>query len=294
VLALGLALAGCGDGGSGGVVSTGPGPTYTKVADLKGDHTFQTAGVQYDTGTAGFTNGSTQAFGSGVTVAYTASTDSYKLTAPDNSTVTFGPADAVAPTPSTPPNTQVWSKANADGTVDRLTLIVPTTAQGVPLSYTIVGTWGRTASFAGPGIYRIAIGGAPTLANDMPRTGSATYAVEAGGDAVQNGITYNLSGNSSATFSANFASNSVTTTLTLAGTPPLLAGSAVTQFGTFTGTGTISSSGPGFTGQLSGPAVNGAFSGAFFGPKALEMGYGWYLTGGTFSAAGAVTGVKQP
>jgi hypothetical protein len=295
-LAMMLALSACGDGGG---VSSTPTPTpasYTKIADLSGDRTFQTAGVQYNTGAGGFTNGSTQALGSGVTVAYTASNDSYKLTAPDNSTATFGPANVVT-SPPPPANTMVWANNNGTST-DRLNLIVPTTAQGVPLSYTLVGTWGHLNNPGNSGVYRIAVGGMPTLASDMPRMGSATYTVGVGGAAIQNGAAYTLDGNSSATFTANFAANSVTTALNLAGTPvqpgtPFPGGTPATPFGSFTGTGMISSSGPGFTGTLTGTGVTGVFSGAFFGPQALEMGYGWYLSGTQFNAVGVATGVKH-
>ena len=70
------------------------------------------------------------------------------------------------------------------------------------------------------------------------------------------------------------------------------------SFGSFTGTGTISSTGPGFTGTFSGTAYNafpvsGLLSGAFFGPQAAEMGYGYTLSAGGFSAVGAVAGAKQ-
>lgn len=289
-LAMGLPLAGCGGGsGAGGGVSSTPTPpaSYTKIAEMSGDRTFQTAGTQYTVSNAGFTNGSTFAFGGGVTVAYSAGTDSYKLTAPDGSTVTFTPANVATP-PF--PNSQQWSKPNGTGQ-DTLLLIVPT-VNGVPLSYTIVGNWGHADTSTGPTVFRLAVGGAPTLASDMPRTGSATYSAAAGGSAFQSGALYSLNGNTSATFSANFASSSVTTALTLGGTAQ--PNGAVTQFGTFNGTGTISSSGPGFTGTLSGAnGVTGAFSGAFFGPQALEMGYDWFMSGGTFSAVGTTTGVKQ-
>jgi hypothetical protein len=298
-LTLGLMLAGCGDGSGGGVVSTGPGPaSYTKIADLTGDHTFQTAGVQYNTAPTGFANSSTQALGSGVTIAYTASTNSYKLTAPDGSTTTFGPADLASNSPpplSVPPpaNTQQWFRNNGT-TSDSFRLTVPQ-VNGVALSYTVVADWEHVNNLGQTGVARIAIGGMPTLASDMPRTGSATYATAVTGTANRGGISDSLTGNSTATFSADFAHGSVTTALNLVrsglNVQPLALGS-------FNGTGTISSTGPDFTGTLSGGdtsgiAATGAFAGAFFGPKALEMGYAWYVSGGAFSAVGAVTGVKQ-
>ena len=104
--------------------------------------------------------------------------------------------------------------------------------------------------------------------------------------------TYSLSGNSSGTFSANFVTGAINTTLTLAGT---VAGSAAApvNFGTFTGTGTLTSGGPGYTGTLTGTPADGIFSGAFFGPQALETAFGYFLSGTKFSAAGGASGTKQ-
>lgn len=58
--------------------------------------------------------------------------------------------------------------------------------------------------------------------------------------------------------------------------------------------GTISSAGPGFVGTLTGAnGVAGGFAGAFFGPKALEMGSSWYLSGNDFSASGRMIGIRE-
>jgi hypothetical protein len=291
-LACALLLGACGGGGSGtAMVSTPPPVTYTKLADLTGNQTFQTAGVQYNTSqTPGFANATTQAFGSGVTVSYTETTDSYRLTAPDGSTVTFDPSNAAPPLP-TAPNSQVWIKTSGTQR-DQLAIFAPV-LNGVPLSYTLLGSWIRMDTATGQSTVRLAVGGVPTVASDVPRTGSATYSTLVGGAAVQNGTSYSLNANSTATFSANFAANSVTTALTLIGaaTP---AGDQPTNLGTFNGTGTISATGPGITGTLTGAnGVTGAFSGAFFGPRALEVGYDWHMSGGSFSAIGTMTGIKQ-
>jgi len=47
-------------------------------------------------------------------------------------------------------------------------------------------------------------------------------------------------------------------------------GAGVANFGTFNGTGTLTGSGPGFTGTLTGTTANGIFSGGFFGPEAAK------------------------
>jgi hypothetical protein len=279
-----------GGSGAGGVAGTPTPPaSYTKIADMSGDRSFQTAGIQYNTSATGFSNAATFAFGGGVTVAYTAASDSYRLTAPDGTTVTFDPSNA-QPTPAGS-NSQFWLKTN--GAIrDQFALTVPTVA-GVPLSYTVVGSWGHIDP-ATTTLFRLAVGGAPTLAGDMPKTGTATYSTALGGSAVVSGVTvpYSLTGNSTTTFSANFGTGAISTLLTLAGTPAS-GGSTVTSLGTFTGTGTIASSSPGFTGTLTGTNANGLFAGAFFGPQALEMGYDWSVAGTNFSAAGTVTGVKN-
>ena len=286
-------LSACSGGGGGGGLASTPTPppaSYTKIVDMTGDRTFQTGGIQYNTPPGGgFSNTTSFAFGSGITVAYTAASDSYKLTAPDGSTVTFDPSNAQ--TPPAGSNSQLWVKT-VGTTRDQLLLSVPTIS-GVPLSYTLIGSWGHfDTTNVTPGLIRLAVGGAPTIASDMPKTGTATYSTSVGGAAFANGVTpsYTLTGNSTSTFSANFGAGTISNALTLAGAQ---GSGPVTNFGTFTGTGSIASTGPGFTGTLTGTGATGVYSGAFFGPQALEMGYEWSLNGGTFTAVGTVTGLKN-
>ena len=307
LLALGLMLAGCGDGG--GVASTPappPAPTYTKIVDMTGNRTFQTAGVTYNTSPTGFSNGASNTHGSGVTVAYMANSDSYTVTAPGGATQTFGPAELQTPGIPTPDSLQ-YVKVNGT-TRDHLTLIVPSTTGGVPLSYTVVGGWGTTDTSNNTGTFRIAVGGAPTVASDMPKTGTASYTIGVLGTAVVaqagplGGIgypPYNLGGDSTGTFSADFGRGTIATQLNLTGRLVLTGpGQPVaTNFGTYAGSGSLASGGPGFSGTFSG-TFNGApstgvFSGLFLGPQAVEVGYGYMLSGTGFSAVGAVVGVKQ-
>jgi hypothetical protein len=299
---LGLSLAACG----GGSVSSTPAPTPTptptptpppptnlKLTELSGDRTFNTAGVKYDVGTAGASNFASLPYPNGVQVAYSAANDSYTLSIPGATATTFLPSEVTQPQPA--PNVVQYLKRNSSGAVtDVLTLIIPTSG-GVPLNYTLVGTWGTNVASGTP-TYRIGIGGIPTLASDVPKTGSANYSVGVGGSANNNGTNYNLQPNSTATFSANFAAGTVATTLNLSGVTG--SGATPVSFGSFTGTGTIASTTPGFTGTFSGTAFNssatsGFFSGAFFGPQGIEMGYAYALSAGTFNAVGAVTGAKQ-
>lgn len=257
---------------------------------MSGDRTFQTGGVQYDSDITGLSNGTVVNFGSGTTVAYAAASDTYTLTAPGGTpTASFGPLNALPPNPNQP-NTQQWRVMNGS-TGDNLTLIVPTTSSGVPLSYTIIGIWNHLAP-SGITTNRLSIGGSPTVATDMPKTGTANYSLAIGGAARAGSTSYNLGGgNSTGTYSANFGTGQITTVLNLAGVPN--GGTGVTSFGTFNGTGSVTAAGPGFTGTLAGTTANGIFSGAFFGPQALEMGYAYFLSGTNFSAVGTGVGIKQ-
>lgn len=282
-LALAFAVAGCGDGSGSGMTSTPPPPaSYTKIVDMTGNRTFQTAGVTYTVNASGFSNGSSNVLGSGVTIAYNAAADSYTLTGPGGSpTQTFGPGDS----PTQVGSSLRYTKTTASGQ-ESLSL-TPSAA----LSYALFGSWGQ--GNASGSTIRLAVGGSPTLASDMPKTGSANYTVAGvGGGANANGVSYSLNGNSTATFSANFAAGTVATTLNLAGTPQN-GGGPVSTFGAFTGTGTIASNSPGFSGTLTGTPATGVFAGAFFGPQAAEMALSYYLNSATFSAAGQFGGVKQ-
>lgn len=281
VLAFGLALAGCGGGGNSGVISTLPSPAYPTMASVvNGSYDLHTAGVAYTaSATTGFTNGSGEAFGSDGRIVYNATSDTFTLIAPGGVSQSFTAVNLVD---SGSPTTVAFVK-NVGSTQDQVVVTVP-------LTYAMVTVWNRLDINTNVSASRIQIGGSPTQANHVPRSGSATYAVQVGGAARAGGTTYNIAG-SSGTFSANFANNTVQTSLNLSGTPSGGAGSA--SLGTFNGTGTISASGPGISGTLTGPSASGVFSGSFFGPSAVEVGYGYVLTGAAFSAAGVVIGTKQ-
>ncbi len=296
---LGLLLSGCGgsDGG-GGVVSTAPPPTYTKLADLSGDQTLKSASIHYTFADGTVYGQSSQAFGSGVVISYAAATDSYTLTAPDGTTAIFNKSSINDSSPLskfTPPHYTSYS----NNSTDTLT-IDPATINGVTLSYTAVGDWTHLQN--GIETAYLAVTGVPTIAGDMPKSGTADYQASVTGSAFNGGPSgYSLAANSTASFSADFGAGTVSTTLNLSGATS--ANPVPVALGSYTGTGNIASGTPGFSGTLA-PAISGSgtatgqFSGAFFGPQAKEMGYAWYVTsaangvGALFNAQGVVTGAK--
>jgi hypothetical protein len=284
VCLLGLLLAGCGGGSGSGMVSTpppAPPPTPATYSTMQqkidgGSYTFQTTGVAYSGSPAGFAGASSFALGSGATIAYNELNDTFTVTAPGGSGVTFTAANLVPSAPGT-----VHLNKPSGASVDDVLITIP-------LTYAMITVWNQQTPSRVTG--RISIGGSQTQTSDVPKSGSASYAVTVAGAAQSNGTVYNLT-SSTGSLSANFAAGTVQTSLTLAGPPD--AGGAVSNFGTFSGTGNLASGGPGFSGTLSGGTSNGIFHGAFFGPQAAEAGYGFVLPGSGFSAAGVVFGAKQ-
>lgn len=286
-LSLATLLASCGGGDGGGMASTPPPVTYKTLAELTGDQTFQSGGITGVPVGPELRNESTLAFGQGVEIKYFAATDTYNLNNGSGLVVEFTPANVTQENDTT----VTWQKPSGNGNLDVLSISSPS-VNGVKLSYTLLGNWTHFQ----PGAERSygLVGGVPTQASDVPRSGSATYSTQVVGLAARNGQPYILFGESTGTFSANFGSNSVNTSLALAGKLP--GSSTVTQIGNYDGTGTISSSGPGFTGTLSGSNASGAFSGAFFGPRGVEAGYTFFLNGTTdttLSVQGALFGKKN-
>jgi hypothetical protein len=297
---LSLLLSGCGGSDGGGVVSTAPPPTYTKLADLSGDQTLQSASIHYTFANGAVSGPGSQAFGSGVVISYAAATDSYTLTAPDGTTAVFNSSSrtsssSFSPLVSSTPTTFTSFNNNA---TDDLS-VGAATANGVTLSYTAIGSWTHLQN--GVQTVRLAVTGVPTIAGDMPKSGTANYQASVSGVAFNGGTSpYSLAANSTATFSADFAAGTVSTTLHLSGATS--ADPAPVALGSYTGTGNIASGTPGFSGSLA-PATSGSdtatgqFSGAFFGPQAKEIGYAWYVANtvnglSNFNAQGVVTGAK--
>ncbi len=290
-LSLGLALAACGGGGSGGGVASTPTPapvyqTLDQLVASGGDRSFTTGGVQYEPGYRGqsLTNGVAQLYGSGVQVDYEAATGNYTLTEPGSAVVTFNdPGDVTSYDPD--------GLVRFDNQSGYFLLVIPE-VDGVSLSYTLLGIWQNF------GKIRLAAGGIPTLQSDVPVSGTASYSLSVGGSvtaAKSGGGGASLAGSgASGTFTANFGNGTVATTLDLSGTET--ATNKQFDFGILSGAGTIDSGGPGFSGTLSHGETDsgtGVFSGAFFGPQAVELGYGWFFEGDDFDAAGMNAGKKD-
>ncbi len=174
-------------------------------------------------------------------------------------------------------------------------LHVPTIS-GVPLSYTRFGTYAKiNANILNVNNSNINplvafVFGQPTANASMPTSGTGTYSTGIfGAVVVPNGLDtqfYTLGdGYGSASFSANFASGTISTLVSL--------DTQGGDFGDMTGTGVILSGGPAFNGTLSGSA-SGGFTGAFFGPNAVEMGYVFEAEGSNFLTYGNVFGTKAP
>ena len=147
----------------------------------------------------------------------------------------------------------------------------------VALTYTTLAAWtrqtitdsadGRSTDTRADTV--LGVGGFPTLASDMPRTGQGSYsgllhAYYVNGPAVEN-----VTGQSR--LLVDFGAGSARADL-------ILRGSSQESTMVLSGLGMIS--GSRFEGGLSGGAYNGGFAGGFFGPQAAEFGLSFSVTGG--------------
>lgn len=178
-----------------------------------------------------------------------------------------------------------------------LTLWAPE-VRGVRLSYTRNGTYNYTAPTVEDGRFARFVFGSETANSDMPRTGSATYRTSVEGVVVQTEAgslpAYYPVKPDNATFSANFQDMSVATTLLLSTTGAQGTSGPDRDFGSLSGKGTIAAAGSGFTGSFENAGITGGFSGAFFGPGAVEMGYAFHAVHADYVTVGSVSGIKGP
>lgn len=290
LVTMGVALTACGGGGVNSTPTPTPPPTptpapppsYNTVAQalaVPGDKSFSTAGIKYDSGASAQ---ATYALGADFKFEYIASTDSYRITRNGEGAVSFALSSGIA----FPASNVVQYTSGADS----LFVLTPIVS-GTELQYTRFVTYGRGDSAGNQGAW-----GIPTVASDVPKTGTATYAVSVAGLATNGGGIFFLGPNSGGNFTANFGAGTVSTTIVMRA--PAAGQVIVQDLGILSGSGTISSSSPGFMGTLgpagSGdPAGSGKFSGSFFGPQAQEFGYTWFFEGSQLNARGQVAGMKN-
>lgn len=157
--------------------------------------------------------------------------------------------------------------------------------------------WWRGASTAGAKRITYGTFGYPTVASDLPKTGSATYTTTVAGRAVISPATGASSVNKltgTVTVSINYATGLVTVTMDLS---RVTAGGNV-AYGTFTGTGAIPVGSTQFTGSFGpGSTIGGTFQGVAYGSQGSELGISFALSGtvaaGDSRAVGVVLAKKN-
>lgn len=226
-------------------------------------------------------------WGDGIAIRYRVSSDKIEVAAPHGEVFMFD-------TPDNEPGFPFSSTAIheiLDESAQRkqeLRIFVPT-VDGVELSYLRRFFFNDYEAMPGEDFQGYYIFGIVTENKDMPLNGSAQYKSFVGGTAVMDSSVFQFSSSygSTASFSANFGSGEVETELHLIGQP--FPSTHTVDFGTFTATGLIN--GASFGGIFNG--VPGEFNGAFFGPGAAEMGYGFFFVDDTVRFRGDVVGIKE-
>jgi hypothetical protein len=169
----------------------------------------------------------------------------------------------------------------------------------IPLTYVRYGKWRRTGIsgnyFKNNDTY--VVFGTPTPSTQMPHSGSASYTTLYDGTWINSNGLYSVGG--TGTIDADFLHNSLTFGATLSGTKE--SDSSVISFGSFSGTGSISTYGPTFSGSTATYNSNGyalKINGGFYGTgtdAASEVGGNFSLTGNRShygSGTGAFVGKK--
>jgi hypothetical protein len=148
------------------------------------------------------------------------------------------------------------------------------------LTYVRYGKWRRTGItnnyFKNNDTY--VVFGTPTTNAQMPRTGNGSYVTTYDGTFLNKDGVYTVAG--TGTIDASFGSNSLSFAASLSGTSEGV-GPAI-NFGSFAGSGTISSRGSTFQGTDASYNAEGyalTIRGGFYGPNAEEVGGNFTLTG---------------
>lgn len=302
-----LALAACsGGGGGGGAVSTlpapSPSPTPTPTpapsgtnSALTGTLVSETFATDASTGTVNYPKsgapGTASAAVSTISVAYDAATSSYTITAGSRSQQ-FGPANIDAST--TGPQITVYKRVSGT-TTDTLTLTKPGTSGSLTYQYVGAGFWQRTidGTTAVSGTIDSFVYGVRTPATAVPRTGSASYAVDLLGSQAYLDQPVSLRG--TGTMSVRFGENSFSLSGSYNEINPST-GAFNGSYG-FNGSGTLSSTANSLSGTMQMGiigqplALTGAINGRFFGPAAEEVGAAFQTSNSQgLAATGAIIG----
>ena len=291
------ALAACGGGGGSGGDGVGIPPitpTNSNIAALTVNQTFTgpaaTANNEFNLTSGSTVNGSGAA--DTLSVSYDASAKSYTV-AVAGRTQTFAPADVVA----TATGETRFQKDGAAGK-DRLTLVTTPYSSQTSNRYVGMGIWQRSNTVGDRQNDQLAtfVYGLNTPAAAMPRAGRANFAIDVFGMSTVPGFEPSVLqglGNFDVDFMAGVFSTQ--TYLTETG---LVTGSGVSGGGIeLIGAGTLSSTEPRFSGNVTAGSRNakltGSLSGLFYGPGAEEIGASFSATnsdGASFT--GSFTGQR--
>jgi hypothetical protein len=284
------ALGGCGGGGSGveTAASTPPPPSYTALANATASTTLATRAALYERVqlhdvAAPTITGQTAS----IEISYDAASGVYQLRGAPASgstatiTQSFGPADVSASVPGT---YERITTANGRTEVARLV-----TGPATGFTYASYGAW-TTGATEASGDQRFGTlyfsYGVRTQAADMPKTGSASYALQLSGDG--GGAAVSGTGN----ITANFAAGTIGASLA----PTYIYGpNRISIFANLSGTGTIDSANSAFAATVAGDGYSGSLGGIFYGPQATEVGGSFVLTApnGSVAAVGALLGRRN-
>jgi hypothetical protein len=300
-------VAACGGGSTGGDAGVNPiaapppappppPPPNASLTDLQFSQTFASdsasSAAQLDLSAKATVGGTTSL--SNVTVHYDAASKSYTI---DSSagTQTFAPADVLATAYSGETHYEKQQGANHD----YLTLVHLPYTSTTPLQYVDLGYWQRNNVVGSTQntSFDIFAYGLATPATAVPRTGVATYGVDAFGFFITPGISpKGVEGHG--TFTADFLTGVYSTSSTLfefdLTSPNVSIGSLLLD-----SAGKLSATDGTFTGDISyrgnDAAVAGKMTGRFYGPGAQELGGSFAADNGKGSAlTGAFTGSRDP
>jgi hypothetical protein len=267
---------GGGNGGGGGGDGGGDGPTSNDtLTNLTVSETFATAaatmtGTVEQGGTVSGVSSGQSGLGTPVTLAYDAANDSYTVKidqAGISANTTFQPTDRDAG--SSTATYDVFKSGD-----DQFVLFKPGNATKT-LTYTTYGGWlRRTASGSNVDFdTSFFVFGVSTPAEDMPTTGTASYAAAVDGYWVNTSGLQVLQGDGALT--ADFAAGAMSGAFALNGVDE---GGTSHGFDTFDGAASIT--GNLFSGTMTGRNTDysGTWGGGFFGPGAEEVGGSFRLT----------------